>query len=226
SVVGCDPYITVNAAWGLSRAVKKANNYDEIYAVSDYITIHVPSNDETRNMINAETIAKMKDGVRIINLSRGDLVNTVDMKAAVESGKVASYVTDFPSEDIIGVKGIIAIPHLGASTPESEDNCAYMAADQIIDYLENGNIKNSVNYPNVSQPRTAKYRMVVLHENVPTMLAQISTVLGNDKVNIDSMINRSKGNYAVSILDTDAKLADSVPGDVQKIAGVIRVMVI
>lgn len=225
-VVGFDPYITVNAAWGLSRAVIKANNYDEVYSVSDYITIHAPSTDETKKMINADTIAKMKDGVRIINLSRGDLVNEDDLVAALESGRIASYVTDFPSDKILGVKGVICIPHLGASTPESEENCARMAAEELIDYLENGNITNSVNFPSITQPRNTAYRMVVLHRNVPAMLGSISTVLGGDKVNIESLSNRSKGNYAVSIIDADSKITESVIKDVESIEGVIRVNVV
>lgn len=226
TVVGCDPYITVNAAWSLNKTVKKANTYDEVYAVSDYITIHVPSTNETRGMINAETIAKMKDGVRIINLARGDLVNNDDLKAALDSGKVASYVTDFPNDEILGYKNTVCIPHLGASTPESEENCAKMAAAELIDYLENGNITNSVNYPSISQPRNTANRMVVLHKNIPSMLANISAVLGDDKVNIDSMSNRSKGNYAATIIDADSKITDDIVDDVKKLEGVIRVIVI
>lgn len=225
-VMGFDPYITVNAAWGLSRAVIKANSYDDVYANSDYITLHAPSTNETRGMINADTIAKMKDGVRIINLSRGDLINENDLVAAIESGKIATYVTDFPSEKLIGVKGVICIPHLGASTPESEENCARMAAEQIKDYLEFGNIKNSVNFPDISQPMNTPYRMVVLHKNVPNMLGSISSVLGSDKVNIESLSNRSRGNFAVSIIDADSKINETVIKDVEEIEGVIRVNLI
>jgi D-3-phosphoglycerate dehydrogenase len=225
-VMGFDPYITVNAAWGLSRAVIKANSYDDVYANSDYITLHAPSTNETRGMINADTIAKMKDGVRIINLSRGDLINEDDLVAAIESGKIATYVTDFPSEKLIGVKGVICIPHLGASTPESEENCARMAAEQIKDYLEFGNIKNSVNFPDISQPMNTPYRMVVLHKNVPNMLGSISSVLGSDKVNIESLSNRSRGNFAVSIIDADSKINETVIKDVEEIEGVIRVNLI
>ncbi len=226
NVIGCDPYITVNAAWSISRAVRQANTYDEIYASSDYITLHIPATPDTKNTINAETISKMKDGVRIINLSRGDIVNTADMIAALEIGKVSAYVTDFPNDDLIGVKGAILIPHLGASTLESEDNCAVIAADEIIDYIENGNIRFSVNFPSISQPKNTKHRMLVLHENIPSLLAQISKVLGDDKINIDSMTNRSKGNFAASILDTDSELTPSVIEDVKSIAGIIRVRVI
>ena len=225
-VVGCDPFITVNAAWSLSRAVRKADNYDEIYADADYITIHVPSTPDTKGMINAETIAKMKDGVRIINLARGDLVDNAAVKAALASGKVACYVTDFPSDELLDVEGVIAIPHLGASTPESEENCASMAAAQLIDYLENGNIKNSVNYPATYMARSAANRIVVLHENVPTMLAQVLTVLSNDNINIENMVSCSKGNNACSLFDTDAKVSEKAAADIRAIQGVRRITVI
>ncbi len=225
-VIGCDPYITVNAAWSISRAVMKANTYDEVFAASDYITIHVPSNDSTRGMINAEAISKMKNGVRIINLARGDLVNAADLKAALDSGKVACYVTDFPDENILGYKNTVCIPHLGASTPESEENCARMAAEELIDFLENGNIRNSVNYPAISQPRSTAHRIIVLHRNIPSMLASVSSVLGDDKVNIDSMSNRSKGNYAVTIIDADSEVTPDIASDISNISGVIRVNII
>ena len=225
-VVGCDPFITVNAAWSLSRAVRKADNYDEIYADADYIPIHVPSTPDTKGMINAETIAKMKDGVRIINLARGDLVDNAAVKAALASGKVACYVTDFPSDELLDVEGVIAIPHLGASTPESEENCASMAAAQLIDYLENGNIKNSVNYPATYMARSAANRIVVLHENVPTMLAQVLTVLSNDNINIENMVSCSKGNNACSLFDTDAKVSEKAAADIRAIQGVRRITVI
>ena len=224
-VIGCDPFITVNAAWSLSRAVRKADNYDEIYANADYITLHVPSTQDTKGMINAETIAKMKDGVRIINLARGDLVDTAAIKNALASGKVACYVT-FPSDELLDVEGVIAIPHLGASTPESEENCASMAASQLIEYLENGNIKNSVNYPATNMARSAANRIVVLHENVPTMLAQVLTVLSNDNINIENMVSCSKGNNACSLFDTDAKVSEKVQEDIRAIQGVRRITVI
>ena len=225
-VIGCDPFITVNAAWSLSRAVRKADNYDEIYANADYITLHVPSTPDTKGMINAETIAKMKNGVRIINLARGDLVDTAAIKNALASGKVACYVTDFPSDELLDVEGVIAIPHLGASTPESEENCASMAASQLIEYLENGNIKNSVNYPATNMARSAANRIVVLHENVPTMLAQVLTVLSNDNINIENMVSCSKGNNACSLFDTDAKVSEKVQEDIRAIQGVRRITVI
>ena len=171
NVIGCDPYLTVNAAWSLSRSVKHAENYDEIYKNSDYITLHVPATKDTKGMINKETIAKMRDGVRIINLSRADLVVAEDVKAAIESGKIAAYVTDFPTEETLGTKGIVNIPHLGASTAESEDNCAVMEARELVDFIESGNIKNSVNYPSVSIPPSGAARITLMHLNIANMLS-------------------------------------------------------
>lgn len=225
-VIGCDPYLTVNGAWSLSRAVVKAENYDEIYAKSDYITIHVPSLPSTKCMINKDSIAKMKDGVRIINLARGDLVNTADILEAISSGKVSYYVTDFPCEELIGVEGVITIPHLGASTLESEENCAYMAAEQMIDYLEKGNIINSVNYPEIILPRVTKTRVVVLHENIPNMLAQVSTTFSAVNINIESLLSHSKGNNAVSLYETDDKVDSLIVDKILAIPGVRRVMVV
>lgn len=225
-VVGCDPYITVNAAWSLSRAVVKAENYDEIYEKSDYITLHVPSLPSTKNLINKEAIAKMKDGVRIINLSRDDIVNSADMIEALASGKVAAYVTDFPTDELIGVEGVITIPHLGASTPESEENCAFMAAQQMVDYLENGNIRNSVNYPEIVLPRTTETRVVVLHENIPNMLAQISTALSNVNINIETLLSHSKGNNAISLFDTNSPVCAEVTAKILAIPGVRRVNIV
>ncbi len=224
-VVGCDPYITVKNAWALSRAVKMAETYDEIYAQSDYITYHIPSLPSTKGIINKENIAKMKDGVRIINLSRGDLANTADLIEALESGKVASYVTDFPSDELLGVPHVVCIPHLGASTPESEDNCAVMASEQLIDYIENGNIRNSVNYPEIVLPRSESNRVVVLHINVPNIITQISGALAKDNVNIESLLSQAKGNNAVSIFDSNDKITDAVVADINAIEGVVRVLV-
>lgn len=224
-VEGCDPYITVKNALQLSRSVKLDESYDDIYANSDYITYHIPSLPSTRGIINKENIAKMKDGVRIINLSRGDLANTADLIEALESGKVASYVTDFPSEELLGVPHVVCIPHLGASTPESEDNCAVMAAEQIIDYIENGNIRNSVNYPEIVFPRAAKNRVIVLHDNVPNIITQISGALASDNVNIESLLSQAKGNNAVSIFDSNDFITETVAADIAKIEGVVRVLV-
>ena len=174
-VIGCDPYITIEAAWHLSRSINKASTYDEIYENADYITLHIPATKDTKGMINKDTIAKMKDGVKIINLSRADLVNFDDLREALESGKVSAYVTDFPNEAIRDCKNAIAIPHLGASTAESEDNCAVMAAHELDDFLTNGNITNSVNYPSISMPRIAEGgRLLILHKNVPNIMRSMS----------------------------------------------------
>ncbi len=223
--VGCDPYITVKNAWLLSRSVRKADDYDAIYAESDYISYHIPALPSTKGIINKENIAKMKDGVRIINLSRGTLANIPDLIEALESGKVASYVTDFPCEELLGVKNVVCIPHLGASTPESEDNCAIMAAEQLIDYIENGNIRNSVNYPEIQFPRAASNRIIVLHDNVPNIITQISGALAGDNVNIESLLSQAKGNNAVSIFDSNDAINDAVAEDIAKIQGVVRVLV-
>lgn len=224
NVIGCDPYMTVNAAWKLSRGVHSAASYEEIYKTADYITLHVPATPTTKNMICAETLAMMKDGVRIINLSRADLVNAEDMKAAIAAGKVAKYVTDFPTEETVNQPGIITIPHLGASTEESEDNCAVMAAHELIDYLENGNITNSVNFPAVSMPRTGVCRLVVLHKNQPDMLSKITAVLSADGINIDNMVSRSKGDYSCALLDCTADASDAHISGIAAIDGVIRVL--
>jgi len=225
NVIGCDPFMTVNAAWKLKSTVRSAASYEDIYKAADYITLHVPSTPETKNMINAETLAMMKDGVRIINLSRADLVNAADIKAALESGKVASYVTDFPTEETINTPGIVAIPHLGASTAESEDNCAVMAANQLIDYLENGNITNSVNYPAVSLPRSGETRLVVLHKNQPEMLNKITSVIAQEGINIENMTSRSKGNYACALLDCSKAVTPEQIADIAAVDGIIRVLV-
>ena len=222
-VIGCDPYITVKNAWSISRAVRKADDYDAIYAEADYISYHIPSLPTTKGIINKENIAKMKDGVRIINLSRGDLANIPDLIEALESGKVASYVTDFPCEELLGIPHVVCIPHLGASTPESEDNCAVMAAEQLIDYIENGNIRNSVNYPEIVMNRTESNRVVVLHQNIPNIITQISAALAKDNVNIESLFSQAKGNNAVSFFDTNDAINQVVIDDITAIAGVAKV---
>ncbi len=225
-VLGCDPYITVDAAWMLSRKINKASDNDEIYANADYITLHIPSTPTTKGMINKETIAKMKDGVRIINLARADLVNSEDMKAALESGKVASYVTDFPTNDMIDAKNTVMIPHLGASTPEAEDNCAVMACKQLHEYLTTGNIKNSVNFPNVELPHTATTRICCLHKNIPSVLAQITNVVSSEGLNIENLINRSKKDYAYTILEIDGEATAAHAEAISKVEGMIKVRVI
>lgn len=225
-VIGCDPYLTVNAAWSLSSAVVHAQNYDEIYATSDYITLHVPSTPTTRGMINKETIAKMKDGVRIINLARADLVNSEDMKAALESGKVAAYVTDFPTPDTVNMKNTVSIPHLGASTAESEDNCAVMAARQLCEFLETGNIKNSVNFPAVSIPHTGASRICICHKNVANMLASITGIVSGAGINIENLSNGSKGDFAYTIVEMSVKIPAEIIPKIEAIDGVIKVRVI
>jgi D-3-phosphoglycerate dehydrogenase len=175
-------------------------------------------------MICADSIAKMKSGVRIINLARADLVNAADLKAAIADGKIASYVTDFPTEDTIGVKGIVTIPHLGASTEESEDNCAIMAANELIDYLENGNIKNSVNFPNLNLPHTAAHRVVILHKNIPNMIARITGSLADQNINIENLMNASKGDYAGTIAETNSPVDDAVVEKIAAVDGIIRVI--
>ena len=225
-VIGFDPYISVDGAWGLSRAVKHAKTLDEIYAVSDYITIHVPLNDSTKNTVSKESIAKMKDGVRILNFARGGLVNSGDIKAALEAGKVSCYVTDFPDASVIGVENIIAIPHLGASTPESEDNCAVMAAKELKAYIENGNVINSVNFPCVSEPRTTDVRICVLHKNVPNMINHISAILGDKNINIEHFSNKSRGDIAYSIIDVAGTAPDDTEDVISAIDGVIKVRII
>ncbi len=224
-VIGCDPYITVDNAWHLSRAIIKADSFDEIFEKCDYITVHVPSTKDTRGMFNARSFSLMKDGVRIVNLSRADLVNTADLKAAIEEGKVAAYVTDFPTNDTINCDKIVCMPHLGASTPESEDNCASMAASELIGFLENGIIKNSVNYPNIEMPRQCEHRLLVLHENVPNIVSQISGKVSEAGVNIESMLNRSKGANACSVLDTKDCVPAETADAIKAIQGVRRVII-
>ena len=226
-VYGCDPFITVEAAWGLSRSIEKAASYDEIFTTCDYITLHVPATKDTTGMINAETLAKMKDGVRIINLARAELVDSQALIAAVKSGKVASYVTDFITDDLIGAdERIICIPHLGASTEESEDKCAVMAAKELIEYLENGNIKNSVNFPNVELPHNGDARICIMHQNVAGVLSKISTAIAEDNVNIENMINRSRGNYAYTIVEIIGAIPDSVVEKLSALDNIIRIRVI
>lgn len=226
NVIGCDPYITVHAAWSLSRSVQHAVNYDEIYAKSDYITLHVPSTKDTKGMINRETIAKMKDGVRILNLARADLVDTEALREALESGKVAAYVTDFPTEESLALPNTVNIPHLGASTSESEDNCAVMAADELSDFLLTGNIKNSVNYPNVSLPHTGAARICICHLNIANMLSQITAAVSARGINIDNLSNGSRGEYAYTIVEVGVEVPENVVRAINAIDGIIKVRVL
>ena len=223
-VIGCDPFLSVEGAWNLDHRVVRAATYDEIYENSDYITLHVPSTKDTKNMICTVSIAKMKDGVKLINLARADLVNAADLKSALADGKISTYVTDFPTEDVINVDHVIAIPHLGASTEESEDNCAVMAARELDDFLKNGNIKNSVNYPTVVMPRSGAARICVLHKNAPAILTQITAALAD--VNIENLTNKSKGDNAYTVLDVASVPSDAAIANITAVDGVVRVRVI
>lgn len=224
NVLGYDPFISVESAWRLSRAVERADHIEDIYRMADYITIHVPSNPNTKNFINKSGIAKMKDGVRILNFARGNLVNHEDMKEAIQSGKVAKYITDFPDEDLLGVENVISIPHLGASTPESEVNCAIMVSNQIRDFIENGNIKNSVNFPNCDMGICMTLsRITLLHQNIPNMVGQITTLLAKENINIKDMVNKSRNEYAYTMLDLDSVISDKVVEELKAIGGIIKV---
>ena len=225
-VYGFDPFLSVDAALRLDRHVHVVKDVTELYKVSDYVTIHVPYMDSTRHTIDANALAAMKDGVRVINLARGELVDDDAMIAALDAGKVACYVTDFPNNKITLAKHVVAIPHLGASSPESEENCAVMAAQELKDYLENGNIKNSVNFPNVEMERTGVQRLCVIHRNIPAMLANITRQLSEDGVNVPNMTNKSKGDYAYTIVDLDSPITDEAVADLKAIPGIIRMRII
>ena len=225
-VIGYDPFLSVDAAWSIHEDIKKSNDLAQVFAVSDYISLHLPLNDNTKGMINAELLENANDGIRILNFARGELVDNTALISALEKGKVACYVTDFPSDEVIGINNVVAIPHLGASTPESEDNCATMAGAELVDYLENGNIKNSVNYPNCSLPRTGNQRLTVAHKNQQAMLSQISSIISDRGINIDNMINKSKKDYAYTIIDTTGEFHTDDIEAISKIEGVLKVRVI
>lgn len=225
-VYGYDPYVSVDSAWRLSRSIHHAKTADEIYKECDYITIHVPALDDTKGMINKDSMSLMKDGVVILNYARDVLVNSEDMVDALVTGKVKKYVTDFPTPEIAGVKNAIVIPHLGASTEESEDNCAVMAVKQVKDFLENGNIKNSVNFPNCDMGVRDKTRITILHKNVPNMIGQFTALLAKDNINIADMTNKSKGAYAYTMLDVDNEADEAVVEELQAIPHVLKVRVI
>lgn len=224
TVYGYDPYLSVDAAWSLSQNIIHANSLKEIYENCDYISLHVPSTKETKGFINASSIAMMKSGVRILNFARGELVEEADLLAALEEKQVKVYTTDFPSEAMLGNPSVIAFPHLGASTPESEDNCASMAVAELIDFLENGNIVNSVNFPNVSLPKSALPRICVIHKNIPNVISQISSTLSG--MNIENMVNKSKGDYAYTMLDVDGNADSEIATKLSSLDGVIRVRVL
>ena len=233
TVYGYDPFISVDSAWNLSRDVVHVKSRDDIYRDCDYITVHTPliedenPDNNTREMINKESMSKMKDGVVILNFSRGLLVNDADMEEALKSGKVANYVTDFPNDKTAKMEGVIAIPHLGASTEESEDNCAMMAVKQLMDYMENGNIKNSVNFPNCDAGVcTSKGRLAILHRNIPKMLTQFTGAFAELNVNIENMVNKSRGDYAYTVIDVDVLVNGNVTEKLSAINGVLKVRVV
>ena len=226
SVMGYDPYISVKNAWLINNRVKFTSELSAIFANCDYITLHVPLTPDTRGMLNRESIAACKDGVVIINNARGELVDSDAMIEAVAGGKVSRYITDFPDEKLLGRENILCVPHLGASTPEAEDNCAYMAAKQLTDYLENGNITNSVNYPAVSMPRTSASRVCVHHKNVKEILSKILAIVSSQGVNIAHMQDQSRGEYAYLLLDLDDVLSPEAVELIRRVSGVIRVRVL
>lgn len=226
NVVGYDPYLSVDYALKLSSHITKVNTLKDVFEQSDYITIHVPLTAETKGLINSDAIAQMKDNVKILNFARGELVNNDDVKAALKSGKVAAYVVDFPNAETVNQPGIIAIPHLGASTEESEDNCAVMAAHELADYLENGNILNSVNFPNCSLPEGGQGRIAIIHKNVPNMITQFTKIFADENINISEMINKSKKDNAYTLLNTDDIITNDLVDKLKAIKDVIRIRVI
>ncbi len=225
-VLGYDPFLSVDAAWRLSRKVIHTENLEELYQVCDYISINVPFTDNTHNMLDAEAFARMKDGVRIINESRAEVVNDRDMTAALKSGKVAKYVTDFPNETILKAPNVIAMPHLGACTPESEDRCAEMAANVMYDYLLNGNIRNSVNLPDIYMNRLGACRLCVIHRNVPRMITRILDFISAKNINVEHMINKARGTYAVTIVDLGDEIYESTADQIRQMDEVLKVRVL
>lgn len=225
-VLGFDTHLSVDAAWRLSRNIQKAACREQIFAECDVITLHVPLLDETRGIINKDSIALMKDGVMILNFARGELVNTADVIAALESGKISRYVTDFPCQELIGVRNAVLIPHLGASTPESEDNCAAMAAQELDEYLRLGNIKNSVNMPACELPWTGRTRICMIHKNIANMIGRITEIIAADNINISDMINKSRGDIAYTMIDIDSGAEQKLLDDLAGIPDMIRIRVL
>lgn len=225
-VLGYDPYISIDAAWSLSRSVQHCVSLGDMLPRCDYLTIHVPYMPSTKHTINAQTLSMCKDGVRVLNFARGELVDTTAMLAALESGKAAQYFCDFPSEELLGVKGVYCTPHLGASTPESETNCAVMAASELSDYLKNGNILHSVNLPDVQQPRAGGRRICIIHKNEPGVISAITGILTNANLNIENMVNKGKKDVAYTMLDVTGTIADDLMGQLSGIDSVIRVRIL
>lgn len=225
-VYGYDPFLSVDAAWSLSRTIHHAASQDEIFKNCDYITLHVPLTPDTKEVICKKNIDMMKDNVRIMNFARGDLVKNEDLLEALNNSKVAAYATDFASDELIGAPGVIILPHLGASTPESEDNCAVMAVAEIRDFLENGNITHSVNMPDVAVPRTGRTRITIIHKNVPNVISKITTTVADENINIDNMVNKSRGEYAYTMLDTDADVSEEAIAAITQLEETVKVRVI
>lgn len=223
NVVGFDPFISVESAWSLSTTIHRAASEEEVIAQADFLTIHMPLNDKTRGSFNAEKFAKMKDGACLLNFARGELVNTADLLAALESGKLDRYVTDFPNDDLIGADKVVCIPHLGASTPESEENCARMAAAEIRDYLENGSIHNSVNYPEVQLGDPEAVRVLVLHENIPNMISNITAAAAKEGINIENMVNKSKKDMSVTVMEMAELPSKHALDTLSELPGIIRI---
>lgn len=226
NVTGYDPFISIESAWGLSRSVKRASGFDSLLADSDYLTLHIPLSEETKDIINKDKFSIMKKGVRLLNFSRSELINNKDLKEAIKKEIVTVYVTDFPDKELLDINEVIMIPHLGASTPEAEDNCAVMAANQTRDYLESGNIVNSVNFPKCKMDLIGKKRVLIANKNIPRMVGQITSVLAQEGINIADMLNKSRGNLAYNIIDIDNELADTSIKKIGEIEGVLMVRVI
>lgn len=222
-VVGFDPYISIDSAWALSKNVEKATSLDNLLGDADFISLHIPLLDSTKGFVDKSKFDIMKNGVRIMNFARGGLVNKADLFSAFESGKVASFVTDFPDEELLKHDKVIGIPHLGASTPESESNCAIMAVDQVRDFLENGNIKNSVNFPNTGMARNGNYRLIIANKNIPKMVGNITSVLADENINIADMLNRHRGDIAYNIIDIDNDISEEQVQKIRDIEGIIMV---
>jgi len=222
-VEGFDPYISVDSAWELSSSVEKSQNLESLLKSSDYISLHIPLVEKTKNIIDAKEFDMMKKGIRLINMARGGLVNNDALIEAINDGTVNKYVTDFPDSELLGIDEVIGIPHLGASTPESSDNCAIMAVNEITDYLENGNIKNSVNYPDCKMKSSSDYRITLANRNIPNMVGQISTYLAEEDINIKNMINRSEGDYAYTIIDVDKDVSQEMLETLANIDGILKV---
>ncbi len=225
-VIGYDPFISVESAWGLSRQVQRAEGIDALVANADYISLHMPLTDSTKGMINVEKFDRMKKGVRILNFSRGGIVNNDDLAKAIKEGKVYRYVTDFPDDELLNMENVIAIPHLGASTQEAENNCAIMVARQIRNFIEIGNIKNSVNYPDCKLEPSSNFRLVIMNKNIPNMVGQISTILANANMNIVEMLNKSKGDYAYNIIDISSEPDEKIMKAIYSIEGIVKVRVL